>query len=372
MEDPIYHENNIIVGNKNLSKVLPFKNKISELKEQLEQTRLEWRPYYDLNKDFRRFIQKLSFFDSLKHKLEVEYKIKNATNDWLQLYEILFRFKHIFTKLNNLSVLFNLNSSSEIISALDFFIKKCKNINKYTWNIIQDTGNKNEDLYRYHSDKWIEYRSHLSRSSDNSTPSLVLNISNKVKTIREKNTHNYDIYISILKSASNTYLDVVEDYVQYIIGLSVLKRGGSIIIKMNDIHISFKIWLLATISRYFDNITLLKPLTMRPYMSNTFIIGENFKGISKNDLDKLYYILSSFKRRYINSIMSEVDIDTVQSIYKHIQNSIDREIDIKKRYIKKFNDTNDLQYFYNQLERKTNEVIDNFIFTFEINSDTIY
>ena len=44
-----------------------------------------------MNKNFRRFIRKNYYFDELKYKLELEFDIRYATNNWLNIYEIFTR-----------------------------------------------------------------------------------------------------------------------------------------------------------------------------------------------------------------------------------------------------------------------------------------
>jgi len=200
-------------------------------------------------------------------------------------------------------------------------------------------------------------------SSERSGIKSIQYITNKINLIQNKWKKKISLFISYT-SIKDT--DHIGDYIQYILALSTLTRGGNMIIKSHCIHLPFKIWILSTITKYFEDLWVIKPITSPGYNADVFIIGHRFIGISKNDLDKLYYILSVFRKTYINRILTKVSIDTVQSLYRFIVYKTEKEIHTKNRLINLFKEFNGNQQFYRNIEKKAEETADEYILTFEI------
>ena len=118
-----YLECKIYKNNEESSQSLPYRCQIEDITKKLNSIQIEWDAYYNYNKPFRRFIKKNNLYNELKYKLDNEYSINCATNNWLNIYEILYRFQHIICT-NSLSILFNTDLPGEIILATEYFFKK--------------------------------------------------------------------------------------------------------------------------------------------------------------------------------------------------------------------------------------------------------
>ena len=379
-----FYKERIISNNKFLSKQLPFKEKITAISEKIEKEKLIWDAFCK-NKNFRRFIQKIEIFDELVYIYEKEYSICNVTNTWLNIYECLYKFKEIIPTAAELNIFLNIDLPGETILSVNYFFEKNIPYQRYNWVAMQNNIEKYNDNYNIFKDthnNWINldnidnidnmsevnYKNYdKSNSSSSSIPNHSQSVHNRIKKIQYKYNSKYDIFISNVDIENN----IILDYSQFIIGLSILKINGLMVIQTNNLYTMFKIWIISTISSYFSDVYISKTEVSRSYSSNIFIICSEFKGISKNDLDKLYYVLSTFRRKYEYNLLSKISIDTVQSIYKILLELTDIQISIMKLYIDLFERYDDCIDFYNMLERKSKMILDNYIYSLDINTVTM-
>ena len=381
----IYLEKTIINNRDNnsyKSKKLLFRDRIIKYAEDLEQIRLNWNSYFLHDKTFRRFVRKNYYYDQLSHILRNQYSIKCVTNTWLTTYEILFRNKHVFEDITDIYVVFNIDLPGEVISTVEYFFNKHLNISNFKWLAVQHNNTKVDSndiyqLYKKNSTRWItsdmcfsnlvgEVKKNTQVSCSSSELMSIKSsryISSKINKIRHENKDMCNIFISVIELTNGNILD---DYTQYITAFSVLRLGGILIAKSNNIHLPFKIWMISIISRYFEKFMITKPISSLPYESDIYILGVKFKGISRNDLDKLFHILSTFKRRYVDKILTEIYADTIQIIYKMVREIVEREIESDQSLIKLFNSYNNNQLFYNDIEEMSNNIIKNYINEFGI------
>lgn len=373
-----YLENKILKNNNDSTQSLPYKQRIENISQKLGDIQITWDAYYLHNKDFRRFIKKCNLYNSLKYKLENEYHINHATNNWLNMYEILFRFQHIFDG-STILTLFNTDMPGEIILATEHFLKNRVNLHK--WMALQNSNESIDDdkyrVYQTNVHKWVTTdkcfdevcdSSHMTETQTD-TSSEIMNIKksqyvyNKINKVNERMKRKCDLFIS------HTFINednVISDYIQYILALSTIIKGGNMIIRSFHIHSPFKIWIICTVSKYFDNLYVVKPVSSPGYHTDVFVVGQHFNGITKNDLDKLYYILSSFKRRHIYKIPTRVNIDTVQSLYKFIFRRSKLEIETKNRLIEMFKKYHGCRNFYKTLELESENITKKYISKFGI------
>ncbi len=124
--------------------------------------------------------------------------------------------------------------------------------------------------------------------------------------------------------------------------------------------------MISIISRYFEKLIIIKPESSISYNSDVYLLGINFEGISKNDMDKLYHVLSTYKKSYIYKNLSEVYVDTIQIIYKMLTELINKEIGAQKSNMEIYEKIDNLESYYSRLEDKTNNIILKYILDFEI------
>ena len=109
-------------------------------------------------------------------------------------------------------------------------------------------------------------------------------------------------------------------FCEVVTGLSILKQGGNMIIKLFDLFHHASIDLLYILSFYFKNLHIIKPFTSRSANSEKYIICKSFSGISTDDLNNLYNIVDelviiSKQHKYVRRIINnEIPSDFIQLI----------------------------------------------------------
>ena len=103
-------------------------------------------------------------------------------------------------------------------------------------------------------------------------------------------------------------------FCEAVTGLTVLKLGGHMVLKIFDILHQSTIDLLYILSTYFDKIHIVKPFTSRSANSEKYIVCKNFLGISEENLESLYNIINELEiinqqKKFVKRIISN-QIDT--------------------------------------------------------------
>lgn len=98
-------------------------------------------------------------------------------------------------------------------------------------------------------------------------------------------------------------------FCEVVTGLSILRQGGNMIIKIFDLFSEASIDLLYLLATYFEKIQIIKPFTSRSANSEKYIVCCNFMGIDQTNLSKLYEIVDelsiiSQQNKYVKRIIS--------------------------------------------------------------------
>ncbi len=98
-------------------------------------------------------------------------------------------------------------------------------------------------------------------------------------------------------------------FCEVVTGLSILRQGGNMIIKIFDLFSEASIDLLYLLATYFEKIQIIKPFTSRSANSEKYIVCCNFMGINQTNLSKLYEIVDelniiSQQNKYVKRIIS--------------------------------------------------------------------
>ena len=81
---------------------------------------------------------------------------------------------------------------------------------------------------------------------------------------------------------------------QIVSGLLTLKEGGCLITKQYTFYTGFTISLMGYLTKFFDKLYVVKPLTSKPDNSETYLVGVGFKGLSDlAAVEKLMNLLPS-------------------------------------------------------------------------------
>ena len=111
-------------------------------------------------------------------------------------------------------------------------------------------------------------------------------------------------------------------FCEIVAGLSILKIGGNMVIKLFDLFHYASIDIVYTLSYYFDKLHIVKPFTSRSAKSEKYIVCKSFRGISNDELNSLYNIIDEmvilskqhkYVRKIINNRIPRDFIDLIQA-----------------------------------------------------------
>jgi len=103
-------------------------------------------------------------------------------------------------------------------------------------------------------------------------------------------------------------------FCEAVTGLSILKIGGNMILKLFDLFHHCSLELIYILCCYFSDVYIVKPFTSRSANSEKYIVCKGFLGIPHDDLKKLYEIVdelaiiskqNKFPKRIIKNEISD-------------------------------------------------------------------
>ena len=258
---------------------------------------------------------------------------------FIKLWEILSTFNLIPNTVKSFRTLHLCESSGQSIMCMKYWAKnKCinMNMNNYEWlaNGISPytNGNANtksnpslnivyESLIKYNYDKWLWGSDNTGDLTNINNIKSIMNTiklkwggSNKMYTNMDTNMDTkIDLIIcdDNIEFNQNTY-SLTNNIIELTHVLSVIacsSIGGSCCVKhfipyknLDEIQSSnnlletsyFFINYLYLYYILFDSVSLYKPISSKPNNGEFYVIGKNFKGITEDQLDNLFTIISNF------------------------------------------------------------------------------
>ena len=97
-------------------------------------------------------------------------------------------------------------------------------------------------------------------------------------------------------------------FCEIVTGLSILKGGGNMVIKIFDMFYKTTKEILYMLTFFFKDVHIVKPHTSRPANSEKYVVCKNFTNISKRHLFQLYDIINSFNNTnciYLKSLLTK-------------------------------------------------------------------
>jgi len=353
-------------------KELPYASKFKELYEKSEVAKKKW-DIYEGNKGFYTITRKVFPFSDLKGMLEDKFNIKPATIAWLKTYEMVYRLKsRIPTYPNSINIFFNANLPGASTYALDYFFKTQMPSCRMEWVASSYVGGETtlEDKYgllKNNPDNW------LVDDKNNGDVTKVDNVIDMVKKSKKKfkgKCHLYfsDIAIDIKNDYANEERNEVKEvFGQNICGLLALDHGGIMIVKQRSFLLPFNIWMISKMAMYFEEFSIDKPISSRPYNAEVYLIGVGFKGISEADKDMLLTILSKFKSSYVDKIPTTVNIDVIKNILAAAKNITEQQIEALNDCVKIFEASRTtIRASIMEIDRNTESTREQFIKDFKI------
>lgn len=243
-----------------------------------------------------------------------------VTNAFMKLWEILTVFPALVPSLkdsNKLRVFHICEAPGQMILALKYFTeKRRKNIRDYEWvaNSLNPFSKRNKEefagvkifaddygLMRENPKKWIW-------GADGTG-----------NVVRADNIRWYRDYIQktmpdldIIVGDGGMSTDAIEardlqllDFAQVVMVLACSRNKGSCVVKHFTPYIKrhkgtyegsgFFIGFIYLYYVAFDRVSLFKPYTSNPDSGEFYVVGEGFRGIGDDDLERLYRMLEKFE-----------------------------------------------------------------------------
>ena len=277
----------------------------------------------------------------IKYKTLIDNNIKwNTLKKKYNYYDLIYRntnsnnnISHIkvisraYFKLNEIIIKYNLHNKNNSINYLCLceapggFIEYLIVMNKYkSYNIFtMSINDKFTPVYKY--DMFKNPRIHILQGVDTTG-----------------NLYNLDNILSIGKHVNNVELitadggfDISNDYnnqeeisfrlifCECVSALIYNQIGGTFIVKIFDIFKQNTMELLYLMSCSYEYIDIYKPCLSRICNSEKYVIFRGFKGISKNNLDKLKLIIKIYDKVDYNNfslLKNKISRNFVEDIYE--------------------------------------------------------
>jgi len=251
--------------------------------EELKEAKTILDSYYTrpegVDKTFSQVMNLYDPFRSFKYRIAQNYHGQNVNNIWLKFWEMISEFKLIPGSLSNESFITFDNAAlpGSGILAINHWVKSMTNIKSHVWYAYAEPGEDNYDLIKSYPHQWLT-------AGDGSMTKLE-NIL-KIRSGLEGSVHLY---------TSDLGFDSVEDYNaqetkhahsnlgQLLLGLHLLRLGGSLITKMYTFQIPFTQSLVVYCSKFFEKFYIYKPASSRVTNSECYLVGVNFLGIKTDD-----------------------------------------------------------------------------------------
>jgi hypothetical protein len=100
-----------------------------------------------------------------------------------------------------------------------------------------------------------------------------------------------------------------------ILGLSVLSKGGNLVIKIYDMYTYFTVSVLFLLYNYFEKFTIIKPFSTRPHSSSRYVVCQKLTEFQP----KILEYLTELYEKYLDTLKIGKDLDFVYPVSKIIK-----------------------------------------------------
>jgi len=97
-----------------------------------------------------------------------------------------------------------------------------------------------------------------------------------------------------------------------ILGLSVLSKGGNLVIKIYDMYTYFTVSVLFLLYNYFEKFTIIKPFSTRPHSSSRYVVCQKLTEFQP----KILEYLTELYEKYLDTLKIGKDLDFVYPVSK--------------------------------------------------------
>nr|BCY04540.1 putative methyltransferase [Abalone asfa-like virus] len=280
-----------------------FKLKFADINNELNRAKDKMDPFYKKygEQQLGKVLDYLDLYKNLKFILRKRFEIPLISNAWLKMYEILTKYKFIENVTNDEVVTFhNAELPGSFIAATNHYVltNTDKSLQWLASSYVDDKTALEDQygLYEKNKNRWLMVYPTPTPgdNGDLTDPEIIKLLKTRVLS-RFKN--GVDLYTSDAGASIFGRYDYQEElnvkihFGQAISALTVLKMGGSVVLKHYTLNMDFNISLIVFLSQFFKTVEITKPITSRPNNSEIYIICSKFKGIDDEVIEKLLYRL---------------------------------------------------------------------------------
>ena len=266
----------------------------------------------------------------LYEKKLVKYPISNR---FIETYEILHEFPELTNSQNSINAYHGAELPGDLIIALTMFSKK-NNI-KYKWlaSGLKPDNEKNFLKYGYnekniHTDKYKLINKHFLWGKDKTGD---INNINNLKWYQEYlQKKKLNLITCNFEYSGELYTMQKVDISQLIHVLTTSQLNSSALSSIWIPYIEkypesfyssgFYMNIIYTYTQYFEHIYLVKTSVTHLQSTKIYIIGINFKGISKKEINNFYNVYKKYNYNKCWYQKKDMDTKTTKSILKFMNN----------------------------------------------------
>ena len=351
----IDYKNIILLSDDQIDNYIIFKKKsdeIMELKNKLSMIKVEW----DNVKKITNPYELIHITNIKKYNNSIALK-EPVSRSYFKMIEILNKYK-LLKKNNNYNNKINVLCLAEgpggfIESILEYMGDEIGIINGFTLN---SNNNKNipswsKLINKINQEKVRFIYGDLYEIED--IKRLLENINNlDIELVTADGGFDYSIDFNLQEQLSYKII-----YSEIVIGLKVLKRGGSLVVKIFDIYTILTLKYIILLKNYFEEVNIDKPLTSRAANSEKYIICKGYKGIENEIIETLINHIQYFNKDIIDINGIELIPEFIEELEQINEKYLKNQKEIFEKTLKYINNRPSTKDYIEILKNQTNNAI---------------
>lgn len=341
---------------------------IFDVRDKLNRSKSELDPIYELDsKGFNYVSKNITPRHRLKDLLTKQYNSQMVTNAFTKSWEIVRQFNLI--KPNTPFTYFdNANLPGAFVSAINQIAAE-QNA-PMTWYassyMPKDAEKTDAESLSHLGDTYNLYKHNKTNYLNSDTNDGNLYIKSTIEDFKNKIPKTIDLYTSDYGTDQtaetfNTQEEVTlrGNFGQVLSALVTLKKGGTMFTKQFTFFLPFNVSLLQFLSRLFENVYIVKPLTSNPSNSEVYILAQNFlDNLTDEDIAQLMNLLEKEDiEKYVISPLNKEFADATLNIMEKIAESTIKHIRMVIEYYINYKSKDKRKQYYSDVEQLNNEQI---------------
>ncbi|QGR54070.1 ftsj-like methyltransferase [Moumouvirus maliensis] len=335
---PVHHYDTL--NNQYYSKIIKSKGLLNYYKRVMDTkpSRIFNSERYEINSQeyfltWDNLTYKLDMYKKIKRSLKNDFQTEMITNAWIKMYEILHQFPTLIPDKIDITTFHLCEAPGAFISATNHYLDKLdKKLNWYSQTLNPKNHNIALDdhygLISKYPEKWI-YGDPNGDETGDITHSDVIKYYKSLEILKDVDFMTADAGILCKGNELNNQESILSkvNMGQIICILSCLPKNKSAVFKtflpMSE-PLTISLMYLLTIK--FNHVTLFKPMASNSSNSEIYVILEDFKGISSQDLNILYILLDDPKITNKTLLFENISEKFMKSYSNSITKLIERQI----------------------------------------------